>query len=421
MREDFTRENIRRDSVRQDSVRQDSVRQESVHQESVSQDSIYQESIRDTALRLGYIDARPVTGHPFDVWRDRLSSIPLGQYLSFEHDPAKVSGWPPEEITIWVAIAPTPPVTGWPDGCGMIGSYYMYAPQRNARRTAWEDAVIAQGYDVKRRAFLPERAAAIRAGLGVHSLNGPLIAPVYGSFVDITVLMIHAAPPSDARGPEHDLSPGCVGFAGRRAGGGHGADSANRAEDGSGADSGSRADDGYDITRDHGATHDHCAGSDAATHDHCAGSDAATGSCSECIKSCPTGAISEDGVNTLICLRSYMNRLEDLPEADFAKMGRMILGCDICQLACPHNRSLKHTSPPDDIAESMKLENLLTKPDVDLISRYPKQGEAYIKTMAALAAANTGRKDLLPLVEALIGGEDEVLDKAAKWAAERLR
>jgi len=44
-----------------------------------------------------------------------------------------------------------------------------------------------------------------------------------------------------------------------------------------------------------------------------------------------------------------------------------------------------------------------------------------VKTQAALAAANTGRKDLLPLVEALIGSEDAALDKIARWAADRLR
>ena len=82
-------------------------------------------TIRDAALKLGFIDAKPATGHPFDVWRNRLMSIPLGQYMSFEHCPVNASGWPLEEITVWVAIAPTPPMAQWPDGCGEIGGYYM--------------------------------------------------------------------------------------------------------------------------------------------------------------------------------------------------------------------------------------------------------------------------------------------------------
>ena len=168
--------------------------------------------IREAAINLGNIGARPITGQPFDVWQNRLTSTPLGQHLPVAPTPEELSGWPLDEITIWVAIAPTPPIANWPDGCGEIGSFYITSGQYKARRVAWEDAVIAAGYEiirVRHGASLPERAAAIRAGLGVHGLNGLMIAPDYGSFVDITVLLVRAAPPADARGAEHDLSPGC--------------------------------------------------------------------------------------------------------------------------------------------------------------------------------------------------------------------
>ena len=89
-----------------------------------------QEKIYNKAIELGNIDAVPVTGHPFDVWNNRLKSIPLGKYMSFEHDPVKISGWSLDEITIWVAIAPTPPVKAYPEGCGEIGSFYIYSQKR---------------------------------------------------------------------------------------------------------------------------------------------------------------------------------------------------------------------------------------------------------------------------------------------------
>ena len=93
-------------------------------------------TIREKALELGFIDARPVTGHPFDVWRNRLMSIPLGKYMSFEHDPANASGWPLAEIALWAAIAPTPPMADWPEGCGEIGAYYMRSQLRETRLIA---------------------------------------------------------------------------------------------------------------------------------------------------------------------------------------------------------------------------------------------------------------------------------------------
>ena len=207
-----------------------------------------------------------------------------------------------------------------------------------------------------RGAMLPARAAAIRAGLGVHGLNGLMIAPDYGSFTDITVLLLHAPPPPDARGPKYDMSPGC-------------------------------------------------------------------GNCGDCVKVCPTGAISaENGVDTMLCLRSYMNWPENMPEDDYPKMGRRILGCETCQDACPANAALERKQPPAEMADCMKLDALLSNPDIERMSKYTTYlTEIRVKSQAALAAANTGRKDLLPLVEALIGHEDKMLDKMARWAAGQLR
>jgi len=314
-----------------------------------------QTKIREIALELGFIDAQPVTGHPFEVWRERLMSSEFGKYLKLEHDPAKASGWPLEEITIWAAIAPTPPMTDWPEGRGEIGAHYMGLEPQKKRRTAWEDAVAALGYEIVRGVNLPERAAAIRARLGVHGLNGLMIAPDYGSFINITVLLVRAAPPDNARGPEYDSSPGC-------------------------------------------------------------------GNCGECITACPTGAITEEnGVDVMKCLRNYMNWPQYMPEEYYEKMGRRIIGCDTCQYACPKNAELKCEQPSAEIIDCMKLENLLTEPDFERISKYVNlKGWYNVKTQAVLAAANTGRKDLLPVIEALIGGEDKTLDKMAKWAVERL-
>jgi len=55
------------------------------------------------------------------------------------------------------------------------------------------------------------------------------------------------------------------------------------------------------------------------------------------------------------------------------------------------------------------------------MAKYIRLDETRVKSQATLATANTGRKDLLPLVEALIGSEDQALDRMARWAAERLR
>ena len=309
--------------------------------------------IRNAALNLGYINALPVTGHPFIAWRERLMDTAL-ERLSKAHDPAIVSGWPLDEITIWVAIAPNSLVESWPEGCGEIGAYYMSYQMNEARRIAWEDEAVAMGYEVVRGAFLPERAAAIRAGLGVQGLNGLMIAPEYGSFVTIAVLLVRTSPPQDARGPEYDLAGDC-------------------------------------------------------------------GNCGICIDACPSGAISENGLNAEICLRTYMIKLDKFPEEDYPKIGKRILGCDTCQHVCPSNGAIKKEQLSAEMTDYMKLEELLTKPTLNNVLGIKYLNETFVKSQAVLAAANTGRKDLLPLVEALIGSEDKTLSKMAQWSADRLR
>ena len=315
-----------------------------------------QSKIRDIALELGFIDAKAITGHPFDVWRKRLDSIPLGKHMSFDHDPVVVSGWPLEEITIWAAIAATPPLEGWPDDCGEIGAFYMPGDKRRKCEKAWEDAVRELGYEVLTDYTLPDRAAAIRAGLGVHGLNGLLITPDYGSFVSISLLLIRTAPPADARGPEHDMSPGC-------------------------------------------------------------------GDCGICIPACPTGAITENGVDTVICLRTYMSWPEYMPEEDYAKMDKRIVGCETCQSVCPKNDLLERLQPSAVVKDCMKIDKLLTDSGIKESLQETKLryvSEIGIKRQAVLAAANTGRKDLLPLIEPLIDSEDEWLCKMARWATKIL-
>jgi len=314
--------------------------------------------LREAALKLGYDDVRPVTGHPFDVWINRLKSIPLGQHFTFEHDPVKVSGWMLDEITIWVAIALTPPVSEWPEGYGEVGAYYLGYPEQAKRRKLWEEAAVDMGYEIIPEVVLPVRAAAIRAGLGVHGLNGLLITPDYGSYVSITVLLVREAPPANARGPEFDMSPGC-------------------------------------------------------------------GDCGDCIAACPTGAISiNEGADTTKCLRSYMNWTEHMPEEDYPKMERRILGCDTCQQVCPKNDSIEKVLPPADVLSCMKIEDLFIDDNIERLQEIIKfkfGSHNKIKQQAIFAAAHTNRKDLLLLIEPLQNTNDETLAKIAKWAVDYLQ
>lgn len=73
------------------------------------------------------------------------------------------------------------------------------------------------------------------------------------------------------------------------------------------------------------------------------------GGCSKCIRSCPTGAISEAYVvNGSKCISYYTIELKgEIPEEVKGKFQNRVFGCDICQDVCPWNRMAKANSLPE--------------------------------------------------------------------------
>ena len=67
------------------------------------------------------------------------------------------------------------------------------------------------------------------------------------------------------------------------------------------------------------------------------------GGCNRCIRSCPTGAITEPYVvNGSKCISYYTIELKgDIPEEVKGKFQNRVFGCDICQDVCPWNRMAK--------------------------------------------------------------------------------
>ena len=69
------------------------------------------------------------------------------------------------------------------------------------------------------------------------------------------------------------------------------------------------------------------------------------GGCDACIRSCPTGALHDDGlVDSRKCLSYLTIEYRGDATEEMLKFNRGLYGCDICQEVCPHNRHL----PPGD-------------------------------------------------------------------------
>lgn len=67
--------------------------------------------------------------------------------------------------------------------------------------------------------------------------------------------------------------------------------------------------------------------------------------CDECVRHCPTGSITENGVNRETCLSFLSQKKGELPEGVREKMieNNCAWGCDICQKVCPLNLHAKIT------------------------------------------------------------------------------
>lgn len=86
--------------------------------------------------------------------------------------------------------------------------------------------------------------------------------------------------------------------------------------------------------------------------------------CGMCVKSCPGGAISEDGkICVEKCLSHITQTKGDLSFSDTDKIvsSGMVFGCDVCQRVCPHNKNICVTQIKEftyDLIDSIYLNDI---------------------------------------------------------------
>lgn len=78
--------------------------------------------------------------------------------------------------------------------------------------------------------------------------------------------------------------------------------------------------------------------------------------CGRCIEACPTGSITEKGINRQTCLSHITQRKGELTreEQELIKKTNCLWGCDICQNVCPMNNG-KKTKPLPIFTADIKL------------------------------------------------------------------
>jgi epoxyqueuosine reductase len=156
------------------------------------------------------------------------------------------------------------------------------------------------------------------------------------------------------------------------------------------------------------------------------------GSCTACLVACPTAAFPAPfRLDARRCI-SYLTieHKGPIPEEFRAAIGNRIYGCDDCLAACPWNRfaaaARAHQAflPRAELV-APELADLLALDDsgfrkVFAGSPIKRIGRNRMVRNAAIAAGNSGRAELVPVLERLVRDEDEVVAEAARWALGRL-
>jgi epoxyqueuosine reductase len=154
------------------------------------------------------------------------------------------------------------------------------------------------------------------------------------------------------------------------------------------------------------------------------------GDCDACVRACPTRALLGGGlIDARLCISYWNQEPGRVPRDLWPQMGRWVLGCDICQEACPHNRGAaagdpKLVSRGDRPWRAPGIAAILawSEEDWDAATRGSAMRQVRRETFlrnALIAAGNSGDPALREPVARLRDETGELRD-LADWALERL-
>lgn len=136
--------------------------------------------------------------------------------------------------------------------------------------------------------------------------------------------------------------------------------------------------------------------------------------CTACIKACPTGAITFDGLNRHQCMRYHMNTAEHPEEVRLKQ--QTFIGCEKCMFACPLNNKIKSAEPDEAALDAFELKRLILGDSADarkLVGRN-MSANGKLSAEAIVFAAREGlHEDEIRL--ALLA-EHEAVRNVAAWA-----
>lgn len=156
------------------------------------------------------------------------------------------------------------------------------------------------------------------------------------------------------------------------------------------------------------------------------------GSCTRCLRACPTNAFPAPHVlDARRCISALtIEHKGSIPPDLRPNFGNWVYGCDVCQDVCPFQRFAPITAEPTFFPMNIDraappLTTLLALDDAAFKTLFagsaiPRIGRARMVRNACIAAGNSGDRALLPHLESLTRDPDALVSEHAAWGVARL-
>ena len=159
-----------------------------------------------------------------------------------------------------------------------------------------------------------------------------------------------------------------------------------------------------------------------ASHSYC-------GTCTACLRACPTAAFPAPYILDANRCISYLTieHREDVPGDLAEQLNDWVFGCDICQEVCPWNRKSERSSDADVLPRLDQAKDVLQLLDMDEDAfRDAFRGSVMWRTRrrgmlrnAILIAGNQRLQAAVPALKRLLDDDEPLLRSAASWSLSR--
>lgn len=153
------------------------------------------------------------------------------------------------------------------------------------------------------------------------------------------------------------------------------------------------------------------------------------GACTRCIPACPTGALRGDyTIDATRCIADLTQRTDTIPHDMRPLIGTWVWGCDLCQLACPPNKTALQPKVVDVPKETAtpELMRLLRLRSAEFKKKYARsamgwRGAAVLRRNAAVALGNALDRASVPVLTQALNEDPHALVRGhVAWALGRI-